>query len=415
MAKQSGSPSLAAACWLAGLISVQLAGAAAAQMTQPGERVRVAPADLPHPFATPSVSRAPQVVARPADARLTVPAGFSASLFADRLGHARNLAVAPNGDVFLAETDEGVITRLIDPGGTAPSSERTTFASGLRLPHGLAFRDGALFVGDVDAVWRFAYAPGQKTASGRPERVTEPGEMGQTYGHWTRTLAFAADGKLYAAIGSVSNLAEESEPFASIRVFESGAARGKSFATGLRNPVGIAFRPGTGDLYAVVNERDGLGDDLVPDYLTHVVAGGFYGWPYSYIGQNPQPGLEAKGAPLRAKALIPDVLFRSHSAPLGLVFYEGTQFPADYRGDAFVSLHGSWNRSVPTGYAVVRVRFKDGKPDPTYETFASGFRLGGTSRAIVWGRPVGLAISRDGALLIADDAGQTIWKVTYGG
>ncbi len=384
-------------------------------MTVPGDRVVVIPSDLPPTHATPSVSRAPQVVSRPREAVPSVPPGFVASLFAENLGHARNLAVAPNGDVFLAETDAGVITRLVDSGGRAASTERTTFASGLRLPHGLAFQDGALYVGDVDAVWRFAYAPGQKAAQGAPERVTVPGEMGQSYGHWTRTLAFAPDGKLYAAIGSVSNVVDEPEPYASIRVFEKGANRGKSFARGLRNPVGIAFRPGTSELYAVVNERDGLGDDLVPDYLTRVVEGGFYGWPYSYIGANPQPGYESKGGPLRAKALVPDLLFRSHSAPLGLVFYDAQQFPADYKGDGFVSLHGSWNRSVPTGYAVARIRFKDGKPGPGYEIFASGFRLGGTSNAIVWGRPVGLAISKDGALLIADDAGQTIWKVSYTG
>ncbi|MBI1777780.1 MAG: PQQ-dependent sugar dehydrogenase [Proteobacteria bacterium] len=386
-----------------------------AQMTQPGDRVVVTPADLPPPRATPSATRPPQIVARPRDTRPSVPQGFTATLFAENLGEARNLAVAPNGDVFLAETEEGIVTRFLDPGGTAAAAERTTFATGLRMPHGLAFRDGALYVGDVEAVWRFAYANGDKTARSKPEPVTAQGEMGPRYGHWTRTIAFAPDGTLYAAIGSLSNLAEEPEPYASIRVFEPGAAKGRSFARGLRNPVGIALRPGTRELYAVVNERDGLGDDLVPDYFTRVVEGGFYGWPYSYIGANPQPGLEAKGGDLRAKALVPDVLFRSHSAPLGLVFYEGTQFPAEYRGDAFVSHHGSWNRSVPTGYAVVRVRFKAGKPEPGYETFASGFRLGGTTNAIVWGRPVGLAIAKDGALLIADDAGRTVWKVSYTG
>jgi glucose/arabinose dehydrogenase len=405
--------------WAFGLLLVAAEALAPAvglaQMTRPGDQVTVVPSRLPPPHMTPSVSRAPQVVSRPQGAVPSVPPGFVATLFAENLGDARNLAVASNGDVFLAENDAGIVTRFADPGGRAPGVDRTTFASGLHIPHGLAFRDGALYVGDVDAVWRFPYSPGQKTASGKPEAITAPGEMGPSHGHWTRTVAFAGDGALYVAIGSLSNVAEEPEPYATVRVFANGAPRGRSYARGLRNPVGIAFRPGTQDLYAVVNERDGLGDDLVPDYFTRVQQGAFYGWPYAYIGPNPQPGLESRGVELRAKTVVPDVLFTSHSAPLGLVFYEGTQFPADYRGDAFVSLHGSWNRSVPTGYAVARIRFKDGKPGPGYEIFVSGFRLGGDTHAIVWGRPVGLAISKDGALLIADDAGETIWKVTYGG
>jgi glucose/arabinose dehydrogenase len=184
----------------------------------------------------------------------------------------------------------------------------------------------------------------------------------------------------------------------------------------LRNPVGIRFYPGSDKLFAVVNERDGLGDGLVPDYLTGVADGGFYGWPYSYIGQHKQPGPLGDAHPeLVAKAIVPDLLFQSHSAPLGLEFYQGTQFPAEYRGDAFVSLHGSWNSSVPTGYKIVRVHFKDGKPAGGYENFLTGFWIDGTNPAKVWGRPVGLATAQDGSLLIADDVGQRIWRVGWTG
>jgi len=185
------------------------------------------------------------------------------------------------------------------------------------------------------------------------------------------------------------------------------------FATGIRNPVGIAFYPGTDELWVSVNERDGLGDGLVPDYLTHVEKGAFYGWPYAYIGAHPDPVYGPKRPDLVAKTKTPDLLFQSHSAPLGIVFYEGDQFPAEYRGDAFVSLHGSWNSSKPTGYKVVRVHFANGKPAGGYDNFVTGFRLDDSNPAQVWGRPAGLAIARDGSLLIADDAGKAVWKVSY--
>jgi glucose/arabinose dehydrogenase len=198
-----------------------------------------------------------------------------------------------------------------------------------------------------------------------------------------------------------------------VQEFDADGSNRRTFATGLRNPVGIAFYPGTDDLYVVVNERDGMGDELVPDYLTRVRRGGFYGWPYSYIGSNPQPGFADKRPDLVARAIVPDVLFRSHSAPLGLVFYQGSQFPGDYRNDAFVALHGSWNAAVPRGYFVARVRFENGRPKGDYEVFASGFWRDSDENAYVMGRPVGLAVARDGALLIADDAGSAIWRVSY--
>jgi glucose/arabinose dehydrogenase len=233
--------------------------------------------------------------------------------------------------------------------------------------------------------------------------------------HVTRDLAMDSKGTLYIAIGSASNVGEDAPTRATVQTVGAEGAL-HTFASGLRNPVGIQFYPGTDDLFVTVNERDGLGDELVPDYLTHVQPGGFYGWPYSYLGQHPDPDLGNKRADLIARAVVPDLLFHAHSAPLGLVFYEGAQFPAEYKGDAFVALHGSWNSATPTGYKVVRVSFKNGRPIGTYENFVTGFWNGAGkpgSPARVWGRPAGLAVAKDGSLLIADDAGKVVWRVRY--
>ena len=217
------------------------------------------------------------------------------------------------------------------------------------------------------------------------------------------------------AVGSAGNIGEERAPRAPVQVFEADGSNGRTFASGLRNPVGIAHYPGTDHLFVVVNERDGLGDELVPDYLTRVTEGDFFGWPYAYTGRNPQPGYADKRPDLVARSKTPDLLFRSHSAPLGLVFYDDEAFPKDYHGDAFVALHGSWNAAVPRGYMVVRVPFELGRPTGGYEAFATGFRAGGAQRAKVWGRPAGLAVAADGSLLIADDVADVIWRVSYGG
>jgi glucose/arabinose dehydrogenase len=317
------------------------------------------------------------------------------------------MAVAPNGDVFLAEPGAGKIT-LLRGGETVMA---TTFAIGFNKPHGLAFHDGALYVGDVDAVWKLAYTDGALTAGART-RITKQHDLG-IGGHSTRDIAFAPDGTLYLAIGSNSNIDDREPAFRAAVNTVNADGTLSQFATGIRNPVGIAFYPGTDELWVSVNERDGLGDGLVPDYLTHVEKGAFYGWPYAYIGAHPDPVYGPKRPDLVAKTKTPDLLFQSHSAPLGIVFYEGDQFPAEYRGDAFVSLHGSWNSSKPTGYKVVRVHFANGKPAGGYDNFVTGFRLDDSNPAQVWGRPAGLAIARDGSLLIADDAGKAVWKVSY--
>jgi glucose/arabinose dehydrogenase len=260
------------------------------------------------------------------------------------------------------------------------------------------------------------YAEGMDKATTRPQRITPAGAFGSGGGHATRNIAFSPDGKkLYVAIGSASNVAEDPAPRATIQEFAADGSGQRTFASGLRNPVGIAFYPGSDDLYTVVNERDGLGDGLVPDYLTRVKEGGFYGWPYSYIGSHPQPGYADKRPDLVKSAIVPDLLFQAHSAPLGLAFYTARQFPEKYRGGAFVGLHGSWNAGVPRGYTVAFVPFDGGRPASHYEIFMSGFWVDGDSTARVIGRPVGTAIAKDGSLLVADDVANVIWRVSYEG
>jgi len=376
----------------------------------PGRHFDVSSGNLPPPYATPTVENSSHVVARPTGMLPQAPKGFSVSVFASGLSNPRWMALAPNGDVFLAEPKDGKITLLRDTGGSVTA---TTFATGFNEPHGLAFHDGALYVGDLDAVWRIAYRDGALTA-GKRERLTKQHDLG-IGGHSTRDIAFAPNGDLYLAIGSNGNV-DEGEP-----AFRAGVQKVNAdgtlstFASGIRNPVGIAFYPGTDEVWVSVNERDGLGDGLVPDYLTHLEKGAFYGWPYAYSGAHPDPTFGARRPDMVAKTRTPDLLFQSHSAPTGLVFYEGNQFPAEYKGDAFVSLHGSWNSSKPTGYKVVRVHFANGRPAGGYDNFITGFHVGDTSPAQVWGRPAGLAVAKDGSLLIADDAGKTVWKVRWVG
>jgi glucose/arabinose dehydrogenase len=375
----------------------------------PGQTFAIAPATLPPPHATPAVDNSSKKIARPKGALPSVPKGFSISVFAHDLPGARWMTVAPNGDVFLSESDSGKIVVLRPSHDGTKAARIATFAANFHQPHGLAIHDGSLYVADTKAVWRLAYADGALVSKGRRVHVADSTPAGGV-GHFTRDVVFDSKGGLYLTIGSHDNLGENPLPYASVQKVNADGTL-TTFASGLRNPVGIAFYPGTDDLYVTVNERDGLGDRLPPDYLTRITQGDFFGWPYAYLGPHPDPDFGAKRPDLVHKTKMPDVLFEAHSAPLGLVFYDGTQFPADYRGDAFVALHGSWNSSHPTGYKVVRVRFRNGRPQNGYENFVTGFWDGSTSPAQVWGRPVGLAVAKDGSLLIADDAGNTVWRV----
>ena len=395
--------------WL-GLVLL-LGTASAASADRPGEVFHVSVNDLPKPYATPGVANPSQRIARPSGALPEVPAGFAVSVYAAGLSDPRWMEVAPNGDVFLAEPSAGRVTLLREVDGKVEAHD---FADGFDTPHGLLFSKGALYVGDLKAVWKLGYVEGALKSDKR-ERVTSVADLSPHGYHVTRDLAVDSKGTIYIGIGSASNVGEDPPTRATVQTIAPDGSL-KTFASGLRNPVGLQFYPGTDDLFVTVNERDGLGDGLVPDYLTHVQAGAFYGWPYSYLGQHPDPDFGNKRRDLQAKAVMPDLLFRAHSAPLGLVFYEGAQFPARYKGDAFVALHGSWNSSAPTGYKVVRVPFKNARPTGTYENFVTGFWRDDAkpgSPARVWGRPAGLAVAKDGSLLIADDTGKVVWRVRY--
>jgi glucose/arabinose dehydrogenase len=404
---------------LAGRLALLLlagGAAAAAELPvdqEPGARIRIYPSRLPLPYATDSVENPPEVMGLPRQPPIRLPAGFIVNAFAQDLTNPRWMAVAPNGDLFVAESSAGKVTLLRDSEGKGHADIVSTFASGFRRPHGLAFQGDFLYVADIDGVWRLPWQPGMTRAAAAPAPVTSPGAFGGSETHWTRTLLFNLDGsRFYVAIGAATNLGEDPLPRASVQSFNADGGDQRTLAAGLRNPVGLALYPGTDQVYAVVDERDGMGDGLVPDFLTRLQTGGFYGWPYAYIGRNPQPDFPER-PDLVDKTLVPDLLFQAHSSPLGLVFYEGSQFPLEYRGDAFVALHGSWNRGEPTGYKVVRVPFKNGQPLGYYETFLSGFWIDGTQRAKVWGRPAGLAVAADGSLLIADDVANVIWRVSY--
>jgi glucose/arabinose dehydrogenase len=384
---------------------------------RPGKVHLIRPEDLPAPFHTDSVSNPPALVERPAGAQLQVPTGFQVELYYDGTfggeGNPRTMALAPNGDIFVVNQDASRIDVLRDADGDGKAEERFEFAGseqGVDTPFGIAFFDRFLYVGNTGSIVRFSYEPGQTKAAGVPEILVPDLPTG---GHSTRNLIFSPDGqKMYVAVGSRSNVEEEEARRAAILEFNPDGGGMRVFASGLRNPVGLAINPVTGQLWTAVNERDGLGDDLVPDYFTSVREGGFYGWPYSYIGANLDPRMEGKGGDLPSKAIVPDVLFQAHSASLGALFYTGNMFPPEYRNDAFVAFHGSWNRELRTGYKVVRVRFQDGKPVGGYEDFLTGFLIDAGDRN-VWGRPVGLAIARDGALLVSDDGGSRIWRVSY--
>ncbi len=387
-----------------------------AQMSEEvGQHYEVQFEDLPAPNPGSGARNPPTVVERNAGDHLRVPPGFEVSLFASDLDHPRWMTVAPNGDVFLAETREGRITILRDEDQDGEADIVETFASGYNRPHGMALHEGYLYVADLQAVWRVPYEEGALSARGR-EPVTELGALGTPNGHWSRNLVIDPDGThFYVAIGSRTNLNEEPVPRATVQRFRMDGTEQTTFTGGLRNPVGISFRPGTDDLYVVVNERDGYGDDLVPDYFTRVQEGDFFGWPYAYLGPHGDPEFGALRPDLVDITAEPDILFQAHSAPVGMTFYDGTQFPAAYRNGAFVAHRGSWNRGAPTGYRIAYVPFDGDRPAGGYDVFATGFWREGAETAQVWGRPAGLATTPDGGLLIADDAGKAVWLIRYVG
>ena len=377
---------------------------------------RVDAASLPKPYATESARRNSKRIPQPSDAKLYVPKGFKINVFAEGdFREPRWMALAPNGDVFLADSRANSVIVLRDKNKNGVAEERFVFSDALSQPFGIAFHKDWVYVANTDSVVRFKYKSGQTKADGPPERVVELTAGGYNQ-HWTRNVLFSPDGtKMFVSIGSATNVSvEEDQRRAAISVYDPDGKNHRIYASGLRNPIGLAWNPKTGQLWTAVNERDGLGDDLVPDYVTSVKEGGFYGWPYSYIGQNEEPRLKGKNPDLVGKAIVPDVLLVSHSAALGIQFYTGKTFPKEYQGDAFVALHGSWNRQKLTGYKIIRIRFKNGKlVGNAYEDFVSGWLPTEDSNE-VWGRPVGLLVAADGSLLITDDGADKVWRVSYG-
>jgi len=372
---------------------------------------------LPPPFATRSAENPARGVARPNGALPKVPAGFSVDIYADNIVGPRTMVWAPNGDLFVAQTSQGIILVLRDTNNDGIPDQRFVYAQGTTGPFGLAFQGGYLYVGFNKSISRYKYTPGDTTPKGAPEKLVDL----PTGGHNARNVIFNRAGtKMYVSIGSAGNLEENGDPVrAAINEFNPDGTGRRIYASGIRNPVGLALYPGTDTLWTIVNERDELGDDLVPDYATSVKDGGFYGWPYSYIGKNLDPRIRTQKPELVAKAIVPDILIPAHSAGLGIAFYTGTQFPARYRNGAFLALHGSWNRSRANGYKVVFVPFQNGKPVPgVMEDFLSGFVLTGGSPITTWGRPVGVLVAKDGSLLVSDDlnpGGNRIWQVKYTG
>lgn len=405
----------------------------------PGIRRHFMAWDLPAPYSSPSTANGVAVVSKPPSGQLRVPPGFEVKLFASGLDQPRLIRVAPNGDIFIAETSAGRIRILRPADNGAEVGRNEVFASGLNLPFGIAFYPNGtdphwVYVANTDFVVRFPYRNGNLHADERAEIVVPMLPAGGN--HWTRDIAFSQDNtKMFISVGSASNAAEAVGAFktasprrwlsalrqwingnsdneterADILMFDPQGNGRRIFASGIRNCVGMAINPTTGDLWCSTNERDGLGDDLPPDYITRVPEGGFFGWPWYYIGTNEDPLHIGERRELKDKVLVPDILIQPHSASLQMMFYTGGQFPSDYSGNIFAAEHGSWNRAKRTGYKIIRGIVKDGVPTGEYEDFVTGFVIDDAS---VWGRPVGIAQAADGSLLFSEDGNNTIWRVT---
>ncbi len=393
---------------------------------KPGVYRKITVPDLPEPFATESVDNGPKVVPRPSGAWPQALPGFKVELYASELDNPRLIRTAPNGDIFLAESNPGVVKIFRGVTADGKAAETEVFATGFKKPFGIAFYPPGpdpqwVYIGNTDSVVRYPYHNGDMKAAG-PKQVIVPnlpsGGFLRGGGHWTRDIAFSQDGKkMYVSVGSHSNKDDTDgnsieNRRADILEYNPDGSGFRIYAYGIRNAVGIAFQPETGELWASVNERDTLGDDLVPDYITHVEEGGFYGWPWYYMGGHYDPQHKGKHPELQSKVITPDVLLQPHFASLEMVFYESRQFPAEYHGDIFAAEHGSWNRHKRSGYEVIRVPLKKGKAGGEYEDFLTGFT---TDDGNVWGRPVGVAVGNDGSLFVTDDGSNSIWRVSYAG
>jgi glucose/arabinose dehydrogenase len=389
---------------------------------EPGKVRKITVADLPAPYATESAGNGPSIVARPAGIWPKAPKGFKVDLYAAGLDNPRLIRTAPNGDVFVVEDRPGRILVFRGMTNDGKTEEMHIFATGLNRPYGLAFYPPGpdprwVYVGNTNEVVRFAYKNGDLKATGQPQHIADLPSGG---GHITRDIQFSLDGKrMFVGIGSASNVDDpdttpREKNRADILVFNPDGSDMKVFAYGIRNAGGgLAVNPKTGELWCSVNERDALGDNLVPDYITHVQEGGFYGWPWWYMGAHQDPRHMGKRPDLKDTAIVPDVLLQPHNASLEITFYDGKQFPAEYQGDIFAGQHGSWNKAARAGYEVIRVPLhQTGHATGEYEDFLTGFVL---DDGDVWGRPVGVTVAPDGLLLVTDDGSNSIWRVSYTG
>ena len=390
----------------------------------PGVRRKITVQDLPPPSSNVLAINRARVIDRPADVQPRVPLGFRINLYASGFRDPRFLLTAPNGDIFVVESRVNQIRVLRDTKKTGrPDTNEIFTERNLNKPFGIAFYPPGnepqfLYVANTDGVIRFPYRNGDLKARGPAQQLAahlSPGGLLRGGGHWTRDIVFSADGKkMYVSIGSRSNVSDKAAEENRARIFEfnpDGTGQ-KVYAWGIRNAVGIALRPDTNELWMSTNERDEIGEDLPPDYISSVKRGGFYGWPWYYIGNHPDPRHKGKHPELADKVIVPDVLVQAHSASLNLCFYTGDQFPSEYKGDIFAAFHGSWNRMKRTGYKVVRVPFdhSTGKAGGEYEDFVTGFV---TPEGKVWSRPVGITVAKDGSLLVSGDSNGTIWRVSY--
>jgi glucose/arabinose dehydrogenase len=391
-----------------------------AQSLTPGTYHKITADILPKPYDTKSSANFGRPVPRPEGAMPKAPAGFKVELYATGFDQPRQIRTSPNGDFFVAESgsqnNPGAI-KIVRGYKDGKPEEVSTFATGLNRPFGINFYPAGnnpqwVYVGNTNSVVRFAYKNGDLKAAGQAETIVP--ELPANGNHWTRDIVFSKDGKsMFVAVGSVDNVDERgpNEHRANILEYTPDGKFIGIYGAGIRNPVGLGVNPETGEVWCSVNERDELGDNLVPDYITHVQKGGFYGWPWYYIGAHQDPRHEGKHPELRDKVIVPDVLMQPHNASLGLTFYDGKMFPAEYQGDLFAAEHGSWNRAVRSGYEVVRVPLDKGHASGVYQDFLTGFV---TAEGQAWGRPVGVAVGKDGALYVTDDAGKVIWRVSYG-
>jgi len=408
------------------------------QTEAPGVQRLIKPQDLPPPFATESVRNRMQLVAEPGDRQPKTIPGFAVKLFAKGLEGPRLMRAAPNGDIFVSESGAGRI-RVLRPSTDGSKVEQMeVFASELKRPFGISFypNNGQpewVYVANTDSVVRFPYRTGDMKARGAAEVIVAKLPSADR-GHWTRDVVFSKDGaRMFVSVGSGSNVADgmpklddaalkkwiaehplgaawgPEEERAGVLSFDPDGKNRRIYATGIRNCVGMAVHAATGDLWCSTNERDLLGDDLPPDYITRVKEGAFYGWPWYYIGGNEDPRLKGARPDLKDKVTVPDILLQPHAASLQMVFYDGEQFPAEYKGHVFAALHGSWNRQKRLGYKIIRATVKDGVPTGEHEDFVTGFVVDDTS---VWGRPVGITVAKDGSLLFSEDGNGTIWRVS---